>query len=691
MHSEYKIISVESRKGGVGKTTAAINLASLLYERGYNVLLIDLDITGTSISHACQSLYWKDLLHLVTIDNKDVNFLEEFKDNYLLGNESVTFSSVPNNTKSLIIRSDKVNVLSSNLYDDNNGEILCDPRIIFDELHSYWLTEYIKTTCDSFSEVSGERTVVILDNSPGFIGLGKSIHEWLTDLGPARGKFLTLSSLDIQDIKSCLSSIKIIAKIIDYKHQGAIYYKTLKKNTKKSNVEPEKEVFSFFLKLSNEEFDDSTLSYWLNENNKPDIDEYQSLIINKAPKELKSNLFYFNTSELYSNELDGSLYDLISDLSKVNSQKRINNIIFFDDFISNQFIERYIEKSLSKKQRTVQKNSWLKGYFTKLENELTEKDNSNIKYSPRHFFDNIDSYDHNITLIIKHLKEAGYNNIARLIDEDWLPKAPFDRVQHLFDNLSDYTFLLGNYARARIRLDYSEFNQQPFNDVFANLNLSKYLPSYQSEITINKIIHSFKTLWYYIVGPFMQKYEEGNKFSPLTSMIETVFKIQYQRYRSLMMVNNSLNFKGFLAIESLKFKDINTSLKEMFHNNNEEKFLNNQDLDTLFRMSLSDDEKSAALFADFYNAFCNAQARIMDIDKDYDFLLFILKNTTVNEFNIDGNIYPNIQPLVNSVIVDKNIPHSIAKEKFKEEISRAKKMIEFKKVLEQCVINKWGL
>lgn len=691
MNSEYKIISVESRKGGVGKTTAAINLASLLHERGYSVLLIDLDITGTSISHACQSPYWKDLLHLVTMDNKEVNFLKEFKNSYLCGNESVTFSSVPNNTKSLFIRSDKVNVLSSNFYDNNKGEILCDPRIIFDELHSYWLTEYIKTICESFSEVYSERTVVILDNSPGFIGLGKSIHEWLTDLGPARGKFLTISSLDIQDIKSCLSSIKFIAKIIDHKHQGAKYYNTLKKSTKESNIEPEKEAVSFFLKLSNEEFDDSTLSYWLKENNKPDINEYQSLIINKAPKELKSNLFYFNTSELYINELDGSLYDLISDLSQVNSQKRINNIIFFDDFISNQFIERYIEKSLSKKQRTVQKNSWLKGYFTKLENEFNKNEISNIKYSPGHLFDSIDSYDHNITLIIKYLKEAGYNNIARLIDEDWFPKSPFDRVQHLFDNLSDYTFLLGNYSRARIRLDYSEFNQQTFDNIFSKENFSKYLSPLTSETNINKIIHSFRTLWYYIVGPFEFKYEEGSKFSPLTSMIETVFKIQYQRYRSLMMANNSLNFKGFLAIESLKFKDMKTFFKEMFHNNNEDKYINNEDLDTIFKMSFADDDKSVALFADFYNAFCNAQARIMDIDKDYDFLLFILKNTTVNELKVDGNIYPNIQPLVNSVIVDKTIPHSIAKEKFKEEISRAKKMIEFKNVLEQCVINKWGL
>ena len=86
----YRIYSIESRKGGVGKTTVALNLACILAKKG-PVLLLDCDITGTSIvDPAKNSSFWNDETNVLTFvdkngESKDLNFIRFFLESAGLG------------------------------------------------------------------------------------------------------------------------------------------------------------------------------------------------------------------------------------------------------------------------------------------------------------------------------------------------------------------------------------------------------------------------------------------------------------------------------------------------------------------------------------------------------------------------------------------------------------------------------
>lgn len=304
--------SIESRKGGVGKTTVALNLGAKLLQLGYKVLLLDCDITGTSISECSEnSIYWKDIVHVVKKKSENkivaVNILDYFKNYYLAGNVDKWIKKGDS-----VFDAEKLNVIGSELYDEE--KLVIDPRELMDELHSYWVINMLQEINKDFSSNSSDKKLaIIIDNSPGYAGMGRAIHEWLSDIGPEFARFLLVSSLDEQDIKSTAYSLKEIQRLVEGKIRVKKYYERLIGDKNKISLSEDEEEFlksdgcfdRFFYKLA------GGFEYITNINKTYKISDYATIVFNKVSEEYKKPEYYYDfnsvLTENYREMIEGLL------------------------------------------------------------------------------------------------------------------------------------------------------------------------------------------------------------------------------------------------------------------------------------------------------------------------------------------------------------------------------------------------
>lgn len=624
----YKVISVESRKGGVGKTTAALNIGYLLKDRCH-VLLLDIDITGTSIKAVQESRFWvKDTCLLLGTDGNPINLLQYYTNSFLKGKKLFSFSTIQEPEK-VLVYDGIVNVIASELYGED-ASLLYDPSLLLDNLHVYWLTKLITSIIDKFSICfkDDKPCVIILDNSPGFVGIGKAVHDILTDMGPEIGKFLTVSSLDTQDVDSSLKSVYALHQEYLDKWNGAHFPETNKGD----------ENFYARVQLSGaKEF-----AYYRKKQAEARLSSYQGLIINKVAKSIIDGRTQYDFKKKRSPELE-KVYDALYE------EQIKEYIVPFDNILLTQFYGLFNEKVNEPKQNL----SKLKKRLSTIETQINNLNKLPPKTLTYDLLRRAEGFENSIDALKGVLIASGYEVIASKFNPEWFPLNSLRRVISimedreltpenielyipertvLFGVMEDYFPRLHNLIRTSE--DYSIDKQKTWL-VSAVLSIACEFSLINSRSSLSIV--------------FPDRYYEDLDAMLCHWVLDIIEEYQFVR-------SDKLSLAAFVISKEALRKDF--ILRKLFGSN----------ITVYFKLSV---------------------CRLMDLSSDMQALVTVIRAITVDNegsFSLDVDYVP----LLDQKIVEKKYDYYQLKEMMYKELRDADYMDAFRKVLGRVVQN-WSI
>jgi hypothetical protein len=681
--TNYTVISVESRKGGVGKTTAALVLANLLVETGSRVLFVDADITGTNTACAVRdSPIWRGRTKVLNlgVSNSEHDVLLAMFADFMQGrpvgaffNEHVSASDL----ESAFL------VIGSRLHEQKES-LTYTASVLFDELHSYWFRMFLIELSETFSRLvhnsdPTQEIFIIVDNSPGFTGIAPELHDWLTDLGPERGKFLTVTSPDTQDIAACSDSIAAIHSRLELKCKVASWVKMSQNKENQSKELSDTEV-NFLVRLletktisppDDSSPTDDSLGFYQRlaqsdiELRTPSPSQYQGLVVNKVIPLFLDKSLEWSPHELIQE--DSPARELLAPQGGVRRR-----IVQYDENLDMQFSQHLLKiltRPMIDEELVVHRLHDLADRLpsgvsmpTRLADQAIHP--SELESALRNCRRAFVVLQHYIERCVRILDENNSAYISRLIRPIWFPRSPLENLRGSFINALAYSRDVPRYrdlpfyrGNSDIPLRLKAESTHLLNRLIRHLNHD----SHREPSFLNSLIM--------VVGLSLVDFLHEDEWTEdFAKMLSDIAIFQEERYSSWKGGHDSTRQASFLVHEqSEPAREFRGRFRDRSHRMSEIAFK-------------------------IYPNLCEAQARLLDIEGDAKLLGWaVMEAVRIGSRSPRSEIFlPDLRALLDPVIVEKSMSHSRATDEAYRLLQGSSYLQRFSEPL-QDILNTWQI